>query len=179
MAPESGDLPRTRQELNTSYAEPPRGQNAATFFAEGLEGLRFENVSSLPLLGKGKLPPFGVSLSGPIKSGIAALLNANREALLRFDEGSSYEQSRYPIDLTLGLETVLPHLPNFRRAAQLEELAAILHADEQNAAQASRDLHVAIALGRSLEAEPQLLESLAPGSAEAQLSPTAIFQTTL
>ena len=151
-------LPHTLAELNAWYLEPPVGQNAATFFLDGFDALQTANASSssLPLLGKGTLPPLGSPMPASMKSALAAVVQSNREALQLFAEGASHEQSRYPLDLTRGFETVLPHLPKVKSATLVAEVSAILHAEANDGKQAANDVLIALALARSLEAEPSL-----------------------
>lgn len=153
------DFPRTLKELNAWYAEPPVGQNAATFYLQGFNALQIAHASSsnVPLLGNGKLPPLGGPMPTPVKSALVALVDSNRDALQFFALGENYEQSRYPVNLALGFETVLPHLPRVKSASLLVELSAILHAEANDGKQAANHVLMALALARSLEAEPALL----------------------
>src|SRR5262245_14710955 len=156
------DLPRTLTELNAWYADPPAGQNAATFLLQGLDAVQLGNAASsnVPLLGKGKLPPLGAPLAAPTKSAIAALARSNREALQFFTQARQYEHSRYPVDLTLGLEALFPHVPKLKNAVALVDLTAIFHAEAGDGKQAANDVLIALALARSLEDEPALLSQL-------------------
>jgi hypothetical protein len=161
-SPRSGakdGLPRTLAELNAWYVEPPAGQNAATFYSDGFDALQISTVgsSSLPLLGKGTLPALGSSMPAAMKLALAAVVHSNRDALQLFAEGANYEQSRYPLDLTQGVDALFPHLGKVRSATQVVELSAILHAEANDGKQAANDVRIALALARSLEAEPSLI----------------------
>lgn len=160
--PANVGLPRTLNELNAWYVEPPAGQNAAAFYSQGFNALQIGSVeaSNLPLLGKGKLPPLGTPLPASMKSGIAALMQANRDARQFFDRGARCEQCRFPVDLTRGLETPMPHLAKFKSAGLLAELSAMFHAEAGDGKEAANDVLVALCLARSLEAEPALLSQL-------------------
>ena len=153
-------LPLTLAELDAWYVEPP--QNAATFHLQGFDALQIHcaGSSNAPLIGKGKLPSPGVPVPAPMKSDLAAIAHANQEALHFFAQGAKYEQSRYPVDLTLGLDTSFPHLPRLKNAALLMELIAILHAEANDGTKAANDVMTALGLARSLEAEPALLSQL-------------------
>jgi hypothetical protein len=160
-APSDG-FPQTLAEFNAWYVEPPAGQNAATFYAQGLNTLAAIDTagSSLPLLGKGKLPPLGTPLSGSMRSTLSGFVRSNKDAFQLFVQGSKHEQSRYPLDLSLGIETPLPHLGKFRKAIQFLELSAIVHAEVNEASNAANDLRIAVALARSLETEPVLTSQM-------------------
>lgn len=77
------DLPRTLDELNAWYVEPPAGQNAAALYSQGLDALKIANAgsSNLPLLGNGQPPPLGTPMPMSMKSALAALVKSNWDAL--------------------------------------------------------------------------------------------------
>lgn len=152
-------LPHTLAELNAWYVEPPDGQNAATFLSEAISALHLANVESsgVPLLGRGKLPPLGSSMPASAKSSMTALIRSNREALQFFAQASRCGQGRFPVDLNLGVEATFPHLTKMPVACQLLELAAVSHAEANDAKSSAEDLRSALALANSLRAEPYLV----------------------
>jgi len=164
-AAQKDDLPHTLAELNAWYVEPPSGQNAAAFFSQGINLLHLANTesSALPLLGKGKLPPLGSPMPVSVKSALTGLLGANREALHFLAQGANFEQCRYPVDLSLGAEAAFPHLTRMKEAAQVLELAAVLHARANDTKSSAEDLSSGLALANSLRAEPYLFSQLVRG----------------
>src|SRR5262249_10652501 len=84
-------------------------------------------------------------------------LRANSQTLVFLARGTNWEQSRYPVDLTRGIEAVFPHLPRVRSAALLLELAAVMHGDAHQGKEAANDVLAILALGRSLKLEPSAL----------------------
>ena len=110
--------------------------------------------STLPFIGKGTLPPPGTPLSPLQNSAIAGVVRANATALELLAQGSTQEQCRYPVDLTLGYEARFPHLAGVRKALALLGLSAVLHGDAGEGKQAAADLLAALA--RSLDDEPSL-----------------------
>lgn len=64
VAPLEPGLPKTLVELDAWYAQPPEGQNAATFCLKGFEAMQItdadRNSKDLPLIGKGALPSWAV-----------------------------------------------------------------------------------------------------------------------
>jgi hypothetical protein len=155
-------FPHTLAELNAWYVEPHDQQNAATFFSAGIKALHIANVESsgVPLLGKGKLPPLGGLMPVSLKSALTAFVGSNREALQFFARGAKFDQSRYPVDLSLGVEAAFPHLTRMKEAGQVLELAAVWHADANDAKSSADDIASALALGNSLRAEPYLFSQL-------------------
>jgi RNA polymerase sigma factor (sigma-70 family) len=177
LAPDG--LPQTLAELNAWYVEPPAGQNAATFNLRGIKAMQIsgaDQIANLPVFGKLPPPLPGTPLTPPVKSALTAFVQRNREALQFFAQGAQYEQSRYPIDLTQGPDTLLRHLSGIKRGTQVVELSAILHAENQNGKQAADDVLLALALARSLNAEPteisQLVRAAGIGIAVASLEQT-------
>ena len=157
-------LPHTLAELNQRYAEPPEGQNAATFFLKGFEALQIapadRNSPNLPFFGKGQFPLPGGPLPPATKSAVASFIQRNQSALSFFEQGAKCEQSRYPIDLTQGDSTRLPHLTKLKGAAQMEVLVSLLKADAKQPAEAADAVLITLAAGRSLESEPLLISQL-------------------
>ena len=101
------------------------------------------------------------------KSAVGSLVQRNQSALLAFEQGAKCEQSRYPIDLTQGPSTQLPHLQKIKQAAQLEGLVGLSKSDARQPAEAANAVLHALALGRSLEAEPILISQLVRAACEA------------
>ena len=158
----NGPLPRTLAELNAWYVEPPAGQNAATFISQGIAALQISDavqITNLPVLGQ--LPPPGTPLSPQVKSALAAFIRSNRDALQFFAQGAMYEQSRYPVNLTRGYATLLPETQGVVRGTQVAELSALLQAADKDGKLAADDVLLALALARSLQAEPTMLSQYA------------------
>src|ERR1051326_1392565 len=179
-------LPRTLGELDAWYVEPSAGQNSAIFYVQAFQALKIPPADSphLPLLGKGKLPALGSPTPPVVKSAITALARSNLEALQFFSQGAKCDQSRYPVDLSRGLDATFPHLVKIKSAVQFLELAAIAHAEANDGKAAADDLVAGLGLGRSLQAEPALLSqlvraatlSVAVGALEQVLNRTALPQ---
>lgn len=152
-------LPHTLAELNAWYGEPPDGQNAAKFISEGMSALHLANIESspVPVLGRGKLPPLGGSLSWSVKSSLGNWIRSNREALQFFAQAKGCDQSRYPVDLNLGAAAPFPHLTKMMGACQLLELAAVSHAEAGDAKSSMDDVRSAFALANSLRTEPSMV----------------------
>jgi hypothetical protein len=159
----AGVLPRTLPELNGWYDEPPARQNAATFDLKGIAALQIadaEKNANLPVLGQ--LPPLASNapVSPAVASALADFIRRNRPALELFAQGAQFEQTRYPVDLSQGPDARLPHLMGIKRGMQTAEIAAIFDADQNNGKQAAEDVRLALALARSLKAEPVLISQL-------------------
>jgi hypothetical protein len=157
-------LPNTPAEVNAWYAEPPAGQNAATYFQQGFDALKItdqdKNSPALPLLGKGKLPPLDAKLPDATRTAINRLVEQNRTAIQYFESGLKYPESRYPLDFTQGADMKLPHLAKVKQTAQLGALAAIEGADRHDAGQACEAIIGVFKIGNTLKSEPVLMSQL-------------------
>jgi hypothetical protein len=158
-----GTLPRTPAEVDAWYIEPPAGQNAATFNLQGIKAMKTEGadqIADLPILGKLPPPDPSAPLPPSVKSALAAFMQRNHKALQSFVQGAKFEQSRYPLDLTKGSDTLLPHLQGIKRGMQLTEMSAVLNAENNEGKKAADDVLLTLALAHSLTAEPVTISQL-------------------
>jgi len=158
----TADDPKRLDEFNTWYVEPPTGQNAASYFAEGFEVQQNVKLDGnvLPLFGKAKLPPSGSPIPAPMKSAVSQFVNANVDSLRLYNQAAQYDQSRYAVNLAEGYSALFAHLGKIRVATQLLELSALLHSDEHDGKGAANDARVALALARSLQEEPSMMSQV-------------------
>jgi hypothetical protein len=167
----SRNFPKSLAELNDWYVEPPAGQNAATFYVKGLDALEVsqvdQNSTDLPVLGRGSMPELGQPISPRAKAAITALVQKNEAAWKSLQEGAGFEQARYPMDLNLGADTLLPHLAKIKRAAQFTQLRAILAADNKQPQEAVDSILLSLAVAQSLKNEPVLISQLVRVAANA------------
>ena len=157
-------LPQTPEELDAWYGEPPAGQNAATFELQGFAALQINGADKnpdLPVLGGAALPPSPATPLPPaMQAALAAFLPANQRSLQSFAQAARHDQSRYPIDLSRGSETTLPHLIMVKQGSQLAQLAAVWDTANGDADRAAADLRSGLGLAGSLKAEPVLISQL-------------------
>lgn len=156
--------PKTLEELNRWYEEPPAGQNAATAFQQGFDTMQVtdsdKNSYSLPLLGKAPTPSVAAPLSTTVSNTVQGFVERNKVALDAFQRGAVLSGSRYPIDLTQGSATLLPHLVKVRNAARLAELYSLEQAAARQPTQAVQGVLLALASARTLEPEPLTISQL-------------------
>jgi len=155
--------PVTLEELDEWYREPPPGENAADLFLDAFDSYVHLDVKTemrLPIVGRGELPSHGESLPDDMRDGIAEYLKPNAEALSLLHEAAAMKHCRYPIDLTAGSYTRLPHLAQLRQGARMLHLEAILNAERGNAGQAAQAVSSMLGLTRSLSREPVVISQL-------------------
>jgi hypothetical protein len=106
------------------------------------------------------LPDPHKTLPDGMKTAVAEFIDRNYGAVLFFVQAAKHEQSRYPIDLTQGQATMLPHLAKIKSAAKLLELLVLSHADANEGDMAGKGILTGLALAQSLESEPSLISQL-------------------
>jgi len=182
----SAGFPATSAELDKWYVQPPAGQNAADIYTEAFahyemwtnslprESSALTNLTGrsrhswrprsrsdlLPIVGLADLPPRIEPLPADMRQLVAEYLSDNAEALRLLHQAASMKSCRYPIDLSQGCDTLLPHLNKLRQAVRLLELEAILNADERKPQQAVESLMIALGVSRSLKEEPRFISYL-------------------
>jgi len=149
-------FPHTPAEVQAWYVEPDRGQNGAIFYQKGLDAFRMpeRDVSRFPVYGNAEIPAPNASLLEPMRSDIGAYLRYSQVALDYFKQGSKFEENRYAVDLSAGPDTLFMHVEKLKKSSVLLEVAALFHADAQDAQHAAEDLEVGLALADSLKREP-------------------------
>ena len=157
-------FPKSLAALNLWYVEPPEGQNAATFFLKGAEAIEISpadaNSRDLPIFGSATMPALGEPMPPVTKENIAAVVQRNEAAWKSLQEGASFEEARYPIDLNLGPATILPHLTKIKRAAQFAQLRTIMFAANKQPQEAVDSILLSLAVAESLKNEPLLISQL-------------------
>jgi hypothetical protein len=156
--------PKTLEELNRWYEEPPAGQNAATFFQQGFDALQITNADknsySLPLIGKAQMPAITAPVPTGMKTTITAFLDKNKAAMDLFERGAQLNSSMYSVDLTKGSEALLPHVAKVKQVGQMAELEAMMQADSHQGVAAAKAVSLALASARTLKSEPLLISQL-------------------
>ena len=162
--PDEGNFPKSLAELNAWYVEPPEGQNAATFFLKGSQAIEIsqadQNSTDLPVLGRGAMPALGEPIPSRTKANIAAVVQKNEAAWKSLQEGAGFDEARYPINLNLGSETLLPHLAKIKRAALFAQLRTDMFADDKQPQEAVDGILLSLALAQSVKSEPTLISQL-------------------
>jgi hypothetical protein len=179
-------FPARCAELDKWYPQPPPGENAADVFkqafahyqtwtnkdthfvvpADARDTNKFSLVPRskgelLPIVGYGKLPPRTEPLTPEMQKLVAEYLSDNAESLRVLHEAGAMKSSRYPIDLTKGVMTLLPHLSSVRQAARLLELEAIQYTDEQQPQPAIEAVVASLGVSRSLDEDAKIRDAQA------------------
>jgi len=127
--------PVTAEQLDSWYAEPPAGENAADIYEQAF-----------------------AALSGD--SGSPTFLAKNQNAIGLLIQAADRKACRYPIDLKNAFATRLPHLQQVKSSAQLLSIAADDAVTKGRADTAIRMTEANVSLARSLQDEPILISRL-------------------
>jgi len=156
--------PVTYAELDTLYTIPESAENAAEFFKDSFSHrVRWEDEEKrklLPVVGLARVPLRTEPLTEETKALVTQYLADNRQALELLHKGAAIEHSRYPVDLSKGLEAFNFDFHNIRQSARLLKLDAILDAENGKPEQAADSITSAFSLARSLSKEPILVSQL-------------------
>ena len=155
--------PVTCAELDEWYSIPEDAQNAAYTIEEAFSFYKKwdeKRSKSLPLLSGEEPTPRTKSLSAEMRTQMAAYIVDNSKALELLHAGAAIESSRYPITLSAGLATLLPHLADIREATQLLRIEGILHAENGDGQSAMRSAISGFGIARSLAREPVVASQL-------------------
>jgi hypothetical protein len=152
-------LPTTALELDAWYKRLPASSNAALVILEAVSEHVAPPKAKDPDEWKGRIVP-GQPLPPDLSEMIAAYVGKNAMTLERLDEATELAGSRYPIDLTQGVATLLPHLARVKDLAQFVKWAAIYQSAQGKPEEAVRTLRSGFALAASLEPEPILISEL-------------------
>jgi hypothetical protein len=149
--------PASAAELDAWYKTVPASSNRALMVLEAMRNY-VEPVKSKHR----KLvdsPNADLDLSPGALDALASYLATNQPAIALLHQAASLPDSRYPMDLSLGPNTLLPHLSQIKRLADLLQLDAIYQAYLTNLDSAVRSLNAAFALADSLRDEPLLVSA--------------------
>ena len=149
-------LPTTPVELEVWYAAPRPAENRALPILESAAALRGvdRNDTNLPWLGRAPIPPTGVPLEPRIRTRMDGFVRTNREALQAGRKATERPSSRYPVVLSAGIMTRLPHLGPVRTLTGSLILEAVVAAEQGDFSLASADLLAGIRVADSLAIEP-------------------------
>jgi hypothetical protein len=153
--------PVTCAELDKWYAIPENVENAAHTIIDAFWCYEeLGETESLPLIGRAKLPTRTKPLPEEMKASIAQYIADNNEALALLHKASAIEHCRYPIDLSIGIDTQLNHLSKLRKCMMLLNLETIWHAENGQYHSAANSVMSGFSLARSLANEPVIVPQL-------------------
>ena len=119
-------LPTNGEELNRWYVSVPDDQNAALVLTQAFALRHVYPDSRSNLIYNFKLPKRGEALSSKQIELLEGYLALNDARLRKTDEALKLSASRYPIDCTMLMNTLLPHLSWLDDIAELHQYNALI-----------------------------------------------------
>jgi len=153
--------PASAAELDQWYSIPEGAENAAEIVLEAAS--RYKKPARqelLPVVGRAVWPKHPDTLSGETRKLVQEFLAENKETLEILHELVGMEHGRYPVDLSLGLEALMPYLAEIRDLARLLSLDALWYAEENDAEAAVKSTLAVFGLAGSLADEPLITSQL-------------------
>lgn len=148
-------LPTNGAEANDYYATVPDDQNAAVKMADAFalmanyDDHRSNEVASL------KFPQRTESLTPEQLELLTGYCTMNSYALACASEAIKLPRCHYPMDLTWGAATLLPHLGQLKKLSQVAAFRAVIETNSS-----ATDISTIIGMARTLDAEPLLISKL-------------------
>ena len=156
--------PVTLAELDDWYPRVPDEQNAALIYTNAFARMVYvspeDNNPDRRQIADIKLPQRGQNLSTADAAELAAMIASNAPALQLLYSAPNLTNSRYPIDLKLGFQTLLPDLARVKGAVRLLAAEAAWHMANGERAKCAGSLQAAVKVASSLNAEPLLISQL-------------------
>jgi len=156
--------PTTLVELNAWYVEPPIGENAAGYYLEAgklFENASFSDYDNLPIQGQADLPPLGTPIPDEMRAVVRAFLDHEVQAFELIDEGSEFEEVRYPANFNMAPGSVLfPHLTSVRNLVRGQNLRTLYHSGQSDVDTLLAEYDKLVGVSRSLRNEPMLLANM-------------------
>jgi hypothetical protein len=155
-------FPVTAIELEAWYVEPPVGQNAALVYDQAFNQMTPLPESSPWFYTQSQSNIFNPTNPVPpaARVELASLIVSNQSALQLLHNGGNLPASRYPINLSAGQNTLLPHLSKLKAGTRLLSAEALDHALSNRPEAALDSLVASLRLGHSLSNEPVIISHL-------------------
>jgi hypothetical protein len=153
--------PITLAELDAWYKALPDEQNAALIYKKAFALTVIPSTTKVGDLSRSRqwMPKRGQSLTPEQKVDLTELLATNGAALGLYHSAVP-DQSRYPMNLKDGFNTLLPHLAEIKKGVGLLEAEAWVHVANGEQEKAVASLLAAGRLADSLSEEPLIVSQL-------------------
>jgi hypothetical protein len=151
-------FPTSPQEVNAWYASVAADENSALVILKAHDFYVEAGANDPRELSEGLV--LGETLPPKLAGAIANFVERNGRALAELHRASQLPKSRYPVDLTPGIASLLPHLTRVKSLAELLKWEAIYHSARGNRTDAVRAIESGFGIAASLEDEPVDISAL-------------------
>lgn len=153
-------LPTSPTELDKWYTFVPAQENAALAFQDAYSLYNTPSKTNDPSEMKAFEMILGEPLPEPLAHAVELVVTDNREAIAQAHKAAKLRKSRYPINLTQGFATLLPHLAQLRSLSHLLKWEAVWQSAKGNKNDSLNAVRTGFAIAASLENEPLLISEL-------------------
>jgi hypothetical protein len=145
-------------ELDHWYPSVPEAENAALVYTQAFAILKstFKPGQGPYRWGELELPRHSVEMAEPLRREVEEAVQTSAAALEYAHRAAALPRCRYPVDLTEGPGSKLPHLAPLRGLVHLLEFEALVRARAGQRSEAAESVLASLAISRSLLAEPIL-----------------------
>ena len=153
-------LPTNGKELNTYYPAVPDNENAALVITQAFAFMASYPDERSNAVSKFILPACSQPLTSEQKELLVGHVELNRVAIQTARQGLLRPKCRYPIDLSPGSATLLPHLSHLKNLAQTISFEGILASEDHKLKEAIQSIGTILQLSKTLENEPLLISEI-------------------
>jgi len=171
-AVKAAGYPTSGAELNRWYQTVPDHENAALVLTRAFELMEHYPDQRSNEVASFKPPPRRQTLTPEQRELLAGHVALNGAALAQAQAALRLPKSRYPVDYSPGVATLVTHLAKLKGLAQIARAAALLSLDRQRTTDVATRITTMLTVARSLEDEPSLLAQLVRISVLAQAANT-------
>jgi len=157
---QAAGYPTSGAELNAWYASVPDNENAGLNLGEAFAVMRKYPDKRAAEIDRFKPPPRGEALTAPQRELLAGHVALNTEALAKAREAIALPRSRYPVDLSPGINALLPHLTKIKSLAQTANFETRLAVEDRRSADVITGITTTLGLARTLDEEPVTISRL-------------------
>jgi type II secretory pathway pseudopilin PulG len=148
-------LPTNGTEANTYYTAVPDDENVALKMADAFASMANYNDRRSNEVISIKFPQRKDTLTPEQLELVAGYCAMNSNALAQAMEAIKLPRYRYPMDLSWGAATLMPHLAKLKQMSRIAEFQTIV--DAKNSA---ADISTIIGMARTLDTEPTIISKL-------------------
>ncbi|MGA2686236.1 MAG: hypothetical protein ABSF51_14425 [Verrucomicrobiota bacterium] len=153
-------LPTSGVELNAYYSAVPDNENAALVMTQAFALIRSYSDSRSNEVDQFQFPERGQPVTPEESKLLYSYVEMNSDALARIREAIKLPESRYPVDYTPGLITLLPHLTQLNKLEKIAEYELMLASQSGDTTNAVVAIESLVGIAHSLDEEPDIIAQL-------------------
>ena len=153
-------LPTSGAELNAYYSAVPNNENAALVMTQAFALMQDFPDNRSNEVANFNIPSRGQSLTPEERKLLSSYVEMNSDALARMCEAIKLPESRYPVDYTPGLITLLPHLTKLHKLEKIAGYELMLASQSGDTTDAVVAIESLVGIVHTLDEEPDIIAQL-------------------